>query len=219
MTFLKMPGKAVIGVTRLYTTCVSSMQKIAGESTKTAEKLQELSERSNKISLIVDQIQGIAEQTNLLALNAAIESARAGEHGRGFAVVADEVRQLAQRSSDATDEISEMVRSIQNEIEQAVESMQSTVKVVNTGSDQAEEAGIVIEQIKEGALSTADVINQTSTALEEQTAVSQDVAQQVESIASMTVETAAASTEASSVATSLQDIAEELRGSVAYFKT
>ncbi|MDR9468560.1 methyl-accepting chemotaxis protein [Marinospirillum sp.] len=198
---------------------VTSMQKIAGESTKTAEKLQELSERSNKISLIVDQIQGIAEQTNLLALNAAIESARAGEHGRGFAVVADEVRQLAQRSSDATDEISEMVKSIQDEIEQAVESMQSTVKVVNTGSDQAEEAGVVIEQIKEGALSTADVINQTSTALEEQTAVSQDVAQQVESIASMTVETAAASTQASSVATSLQDIAEELRGSVAYFKT
>ncbi|WP_404414859.1 methyl-accepting chemotaxis protein [Marinospirillum sp.] len=198
---------------------VTSMQKIAGESTKTAEKLQELSERSNKISLIVDQIQGIAEQTNLLALNAAIESARAGEHGRGFAVVADEVRQLAQRSSDATDEISEMVKGIQDEIEQAVESMQSTVKVVNTGSDQAEEAGVVIEQIKEGALSTADVINQTSTALEEQTAVSQDVAQQVESIASMTVETAAASTQASSVATSLQDIAEELRGSVAYFKT
>src|SRR5690554_841118 len=130
---------------------VASMGKIAVESTETAEKLHELSERSSKISLIVDQIQAIAEQTNLLALNAAIESARAGEHGRGFAVVADEVRQLAQRSSDATDEIANMVNGIRNEIEQAVSSMQRTVEVVNSGSSQAEEAGVVIEEIRNGS--------------------------------------------------------------------
>lgn len=198
---------------------VASMGKIAVESTETAEKLHELSERSSKISLIVDQIQAIAEQTNLLALNAAIESARAGEHGRGFAVVADEVRQLAQRSSDATDEIANMVNGIRNEIEQAVSSMQRTVEVVNSGSSQAEEAGVVIEEIRNSSISTADVINQTSTALEEQTAVSQDVAQQIENIASMTVETAAAATQASSAAQSLQAIAEEMRSSVSYFKT
>lgn len=198
---------------------VASMGKIAVESTETAEKLHELSERSSKISLIVDQIQAIAEQTNLLALNAAIESARAGEHGRGFAVVADEVRQLAQRSSDATDEIANMVNGIRNEIEQAVSSMQRTVEVVNSGSSQAEEAGVVIEEIRNGSISTADVINQTSTALEEQTAVSQDVARQIENIASMTVETAAAATQASSAAQSLQAIAEEMRSSVSYFKT
>lgn len=198
---------------------VLSMGKIATESTETAAKLHELSERSSKISLIVDQIQSIAEQTNLLALNAAIESARAGEHGRGFAVVADEVRQLAQRSSDATDEIANMVNGIRSEIEQAVSSMQRTVEVVNSGSSQAEEAGVVIEEIRNGAISTADVINQTSTALEEQTAVSQDVAQQIENIASMTVETAAAATQASSAAQSLQAIAEEMRSSVSYFKT
>lgn len=198
---------------------VLSMGKIATESTETAAKLHELSERSSKISLIVDQIQAIAEQTNLLALNAAIESARAGEHGRGFAVVADEVRQLAQRSSDATDEIASMVNGIRAEIEQAVSSMQRTVEVVNSGSSQAEEAGVVIEEIRNGAISTADVINQTSTALEQQTAVSQDVAQQIGNIASMTVETAAAATQASSAAQSLQAIAEEMRSSVSYFKT
>lgn len=198
---------------------VSSMSRIAEESLATAEKLHELNQRSTKISQIVDQIQSIAEQTNLLALNAAIESARAGEHGRGFAVVADEVRQLAQRSSDATDEIATMVNSIQAEIEQAVSSMQRTVEVVNTGSEQAAEAGKVIEEVRNGAISTADVINQTSSALEEQTAVSQDVAKQVENIASMTVETAAAATQASSAARSLQEIAEEMRGSVAWFKT
>lgn len=198
---------------------VVSMAKIAAESTETAQKLHELSERSSKISQIVDQIQSIAEQTNLLALNAAIESARAGEHGRGFAVVADEVRQLAQRSSDASGEIANMVHGIRSEIEQAVSSMQRTVEVVNSGSSQAEEAGVVIEEIRNGAISTADVINQTSTALEEQTAVSQDVAQQIENIASMTVETAAAATQASSAAQSLQAIAEEMRSSVSYFKT
>ncbi|WP_114417101.1 methyl-accepting chemotaxis protein [Marinospirillum perlucidum] len=197
---------------------VSSMKSIAEQSTATANQLHELSERSTKISLIVDQIQAIAEQTNLLALNAAIESARAGEHGRGFAVVADEVRQLAQRSSEATDEISSMVGGIQSEIEEAVGSMQRTVKVVSQGSQKAEEAGLVIEEIRNGAISTADVINQTSTALEEQTSVSQDVAQQVENIASMTVETAAAATQASSAAKSMREIAEELNKSVRYFK-
>lgn len=205
--------------TQVITSTVDSMNGIAEESGVTAEKLHQLSDNSQKISSIVDQIQAIAEQTNLLALNAAIESARAGEHGRGFAVVADEVRQLAQRSSEATDEISSMVEMTQKGIEEAVTSMQRTVEVIGKGSAEASEAGQAIEEIRRGALATADIINQTSTALEEQTAVSQDVACQVESIASMTVETAAAASQASSAARSLQSIAEELRGSVAVFKT
>ena len=74
-------------------------------------------ESSGKISRITDLIEQIAFQTNLLALNAGVEAARAGEAGRGFAVVATEVLALAQRSSEAANEINEMIATSEREIE------------------------------------------------------------------------------------------------------
>lgn len=116
------------------------MQVIRDTTQEGADKIKALGEKSKMIGNIVDTINQISEQTNLLALNAAIEAARAGETGRGFAVVADEVRKLAEESSQATNQIRELISGIQKEIDEAVRSMSMNTKQVKEGSRDVEEA-------------------------------------------------------------------------------
>lgn len=101
----------------------SSLEGMAVQGVTSVESVGLLQRRVSEISRIVDLIKAVSDQTNLLALNAAIEAARAGEQGRGFAVVADEVRALAQRTHGATQEISQLVTSINQETESASHSI------------------------------------------------------------------------------------------------
>jgi methyl-accepting chemotaxis protein len=112
-----------------------------------AEIINVLGHRADDIGRIIEVIDDLAEQTNLLALNAAIEAARAGEHGLGFAVVADEVRKLAEKSTQSTKEIADLIQSIQREARQAVENMDRSTRIVEEGLTFGNELGTALHKI------------------------------------------------------------------------
>jgi methyl-accepting chemotaxis protein len=139
---------------------VDVMRQISLQVQDAAQGIEALDKQSQLISSIIKTISGIAGQTNLLALNAAIEAARAGEQGRGFAVVADEVRLLAGRTSQAAEEIVEVVQKNQQLAQTAVDSMSSSRQQAEQGLGLANEAGAVIVEIQDGAQKVVDAIGQ-----------------------------------------------------------
>ncbi|MEY2412539.1 MAG: methyl-accepting chemotaxis protein [Acidobacteriaceae bacterium] len=123
------------------------LNKINNTIRSSGEIIDVLGQRADDIGKIIEVIDDLAEQTNLLALNAAIEAARAGEHGLGFAVVADEVRKLAEKSAQATKEISELIASIQKEARKAVTNMEQSTDIVNEGLGLGEELSSALRKI------------------------------------------------------------------------
>jgi methyl-accepting chemotaxis protein len=136
----------------------AEMEQIAASVTQSAKVVCALGERSKAISGIVQTIREIADQTNLLALNAAIEAARAGDQGRGFAVVADEVRKLAERTSQATGEISQMIAAIQGETQSAIASIDAGSGQARKGAELARQAAQSLECINSGARETMEKV-------------------------------------------------------------
>lgn len=148
---------------------------LAEEVNKASSVIEKLENDTTSITSILDVIRGIAEQTNLLALNAAIEAARAGEQGRGFAVVADEVRALANRTHESTQEIQNMLTSLQAGARSAVSTMEA-------GQTQAEETVAqvahtveVLEAINRAIGTITDMSGQIATAVEQQSSVADEV--------------------------------------------
>lgn len=156
------------------------------------ESMELINKSSEEIKDILMVISEIASQTNLLAFNAAIEAARAGDHGLGFSVVADEVRKLAERSSQATHNISKLINE--------------STRRIDRGSEVSREAGEAFKSIVTGVVTTAKSISQITVAASEQQLAARDVAQAIDQVA-VTAETSAGATNV--IAGSTKDLAEQ----------
>ena len=197
---------------------VEEMEGIAGEVNASAETVNSLGEQSQKIGEIIAVINDIADQTNLLALNAAIEAARAGEHGRGFAVVADEVRKLAERTTQATEEVSQSVRGIQNETGSAVTQIESSSERVVRGVELANKAGTSLETIVGGSKNVQRMVQDIAAAANQQATASDEIARAIENISGVTRQSSEGASQASQAASDLAHQSEHLMALVDKFR-
>ena len=211
---------------------IEAMKNIAERVSSSAKVIGELGKRSDEIGQIVETISGIAGQTNLLALNAAIEAARAGEHGRGFAVVSDEVRKLAEQSQDSAREISDLIGSIQEKAQNAVQSMQEGVDNVKAGTDAVDGAGKTFGEIIHMVTEIAKGSEQMETIvanLVQSTGVitqsvdnintkSREVARESETVSAASEEQTATMHEIADASRSLAEMAQQMQEVIGKFK-
>ena len=198
-------AKNAENVARLAGETLAGIQEMNAKVSDTARRILSLGERSQSIGSITKLIDDIAEQTNLLALNAAIEAARAGEVGRGFAVVAQEVRKLAERSSESTEEIRQIINEIQGETNSAIMSIEDSTKWVKKG----------LEMIEETAKSAKEI----SVATTQQTFASEQVVQAMREIDSVTKQFVASTRQAATSAAQLSTLSEELKNAIVDFNS
>ncbi len=197
---------------------IAVMKRIADSVKSSSATVMELGQKSDQIGAIVDTIQDIADQTNLLALNAAIEAARAGEQGRGFAVVADEVRALAERTTKATKEISEMIKVIQHNTQTAVAAMEEGVAEVHNGTDEAARSGEALRKIQDEINAVNLQVQQIATAAEEQTATTSEITGNMHQITEVVGAAVERAHDTYNSAQHLSRLSEELQRVVGQFK-
>jgi methyl-accepting chemotaxis protein/methyl-accepting chemotaxis protein-3 (ribose and galactose sensor receptor) len=194
------------------------VRAVVDEVSNTAQLVEDMAQRSREINHIAGEIRDIAEQTNLLALNAAIEAARAGESGRGFAVVADEVRKLAERTAQATQEITRVTDRVQGDTERVAGSIGGILPKVEGAVAQAERAAGVLQEIQASARDTLTRSQDMTAATAEQSQASSNLAASVERIVALTESTEQTVQQTHSATTRIKELADELHQAVARFR-
>ena len=174
---------------------VESMQAIAGAVGRASGTVNQLGDYGEQIGNIVQTIDEIAAQTALLALNAAIEAARAGEQGRGFAVVADNVRTLAERSSNATKEIADLIAKVQSGTKDAVDAMEAGVKDVEGGREITAQAGVALDSIIASVQGSAEQMQGIASDVQDLAQGAERIIQSAEGMASIARESASGADE------------------------
>jgi methyl-accepting chemotaxis protein len=199
-------------------TGIQTMEKATRGLTRTSSSIQSsaqiidiLGHRANEIGKIIEVIDDLAEQTNLLALNAAIEAARAGEHGLGFAVVAEEVRKLAEKSTQSTQEISDLIQGIQKEAREAVENMEKSTSMVQEGLDLGGELSSALGKISDVVSEVYKFAQQIGAATSEQSAGSIQIAKATTRLTEITQEINSSIEEQASGAQSVVRAMEKMR--------
>ncbi|KIE18846.1 chemotaxis protein [Vibrio sinaloensis] len=197
---------------------ITTINQLETRLTKSVDAVKELQSMSSQIGSILDVIRNIAEQTNLLALNAAIEAARAGEQGRGFAVVADEVRVLAQRTTESTSEIENMISNLQSSSSSANNVIQSCMDDMEQSVEQASNANSAMEEIQALILEISQMSGQISQAAAEQSETSTDIARNIEEINLIAEQSYQAMAQIARTSTDLTELASQQGDLVHQFK-
>ena len=197
---------------------INQMQQMSDTVHQSANALQQLTAKAEKIDQIVGVIRGIAEQTNLLALNAAIEAARAGEQGRGFAVVAEEVRNLAQRAESSSREISAVIAEIQQETRLSYQQMQQSVVLADQSMQACEESGTALASVQDQIKSVVDQINRMFNATTEQAQTLGQMLGQIREVASLASNSSHEAGSALLLIDGMQGRAQDLNRLVAQFR-
>ncbi len=180
------------------------MQMIHEKIGAVAKRMLALGEKSQTIGSITSLIDTLSDQTNLLALNAAIEAARAGEAGRGFAVVAAEVRKLAERSTESTEEIRNVISEIQAETNAAVMGVEEATKAATSGLDQM--------------VQTVSVIKEISLATYQQKTAADQVVLAIRNIDEITKQFASSTKQTAAAAQQIGRLAEDLKQAIGRFE-
>jgi methyl-accepting chemotaxis protein len=181
---------------------VDAINKTAGEMTRIRESSQEamnvianLATRIEAIGQIVNVIDDVAEQTNLLALNAAIIAAQAGEQGKGFAVVADEIKDLAERAATSTREITDLIKTVQQESKNAITAVERGAVNVERGVQVSNDAERALKKILESSQKSTSMVRAIARATVEQAKGSRQVTESIGKIAETVQQIAAATSQ------------------------
>lgn len=207
-------GQALSSDVRQLNGQLDQLRDVAATSSK---DVGELSDKVEGIHGILQTIQGIAEQTNLLALNAAIEAARAGEQGRGFAVVADEVRNLASKTQQSTEEISNMITALREGSVRSTKAMEDSSTATNDLAESINSSNEKILALFQRLIAVNDMNAQIATASEEQNQVIDEISRNTEQVRTLSEDTNESSIVTGDQAADLEKNADELKDLIGNF--
>jgi twitching motility protein PilJ len=197
---------------------IAGMNEIRTFIQDTSKRIKRLGESSQEIGEIVALITGITEQTNVLALNAALQATAAGEAGRGFTVIAQEVQRLAERSAEASKQISELIVTIQGDTQDAIVAMERSTLGVTQGTKRSNAAGQALEEIEQVSKQLAQLVSNIFDATNNQTQAAHQVVTNMEEILHITRRNTEGTRQTTASIKHITGFASELKASVANFK-
>ncbi|MDW6094430.1 methyl-accepting chemotaxis protein [Vibrio rhizosphaerae] len=192
--------------------------EMAGQIGEAAQVVASLKDQSEQIGTVIEVIESISEQTNLLALNAAIEAARAGESGRGFSVVADEVRQLAARTQESTQQIQNIIDTLQQQSVLANESMTTSLGMLDKNQTMVQEVQTSLNHIVESITHLEAVNTQVASSSEEQRAVTTDISRNIHNIYQLVTQNVTGVMQSAEASQELSLLAEQQSQQLSHFK-